>query len=59
MLRTCGQALYVPWDGTLQLCGLTERLLRFRVTLSVCSFFCLFGALQLALTLTLTLTLKR
>ena len=37
MLRTCGQALYVPWDGTLQLCGLTERLLRFRVTLSVCT----------------------
>lgn len=48
VLRTCGQALYVPWDAGLRLCGLAERLLRFRITLSVCTFFCIFGVVQLA-----------
>ena len=48
VLRTCGQALYVPWDAGLRLCGLAERLLRFRITLSVCTFFCMFGVVQLA-----------
>ena len=40
VLRTAGQALYLPWDGALRLCGMSDRILRFRVTLSVCTFFC-------------------
>ena len=49
VLRTCGQALYVPWDAGLRVCGLADRLLRFRLTLSVCTFFCIFGVVQLCL----------
>ena len=48
LLRTFGQALYVPWDAGLRVCGLEDRLLRFRITLSVCTFFCMFGVVQLA-----------
>ena len=49
VLRILGQALYVPWDATLRGSGLGERMLRFRVTLSVCTFFCAFGVVQLCL----------
>ena len=48
-LRILGQALYVPWDAALRGGGLGERMLRFRVTLSVCTFFCAFGVVQLCL----------
>lgn len=45
-LRICGQALYLPWDEALRALGLT-RLIRFRVTLSVCTFFCWFGVVAI------------
>ena len=47
-LRICGQLLYLPWDSALRLASL-ERMLRFRITLSVCSLFCWFGVAALLL----------
>ena len=41
-LRILGQGCYLPWDSMLRALGL-ERMLRFRVTLSVCTLFCWFG----------------
>jgi len=46
-LHIAGQAAYVPWDLMLRTLGVSNRVLRFRLTLSVCTFFCFFGVLQL------------
>ena len=46
VLRILGQCLYVPWDTLLYMVGF-ERLARFRITISVCSFGCFFGVVNL------------
>jgi len=46
LLRLGGQLFYVPWDSMLRALAL-GRMLRFRITLSVCSFFCWFGVVAL------------
>lgn len=46
LLRICGQAFYLPWETMLRALSL-ERMLRFRVTLAVCTFFCWFGVLAI------------
>ncbi len=45
-LRICGQLLYLPWDMMLRQFDL-GRMLRFRITLSMCSLFCWFGVVAL------------
>ena len=46
-LKMGGQLLYPFWDEMLAL-GVESRMLRFRVTLSVCTLFCFFGVVNLA-----------
>lgn len=46
VLRLGGQLFYTPWDVMLRALSL-DRMLRFRITLSVCSLFCWFGVVAL------------
>mmetsp|Transcript_84666 Transcript_84666/g.274274 ORF Transcript_84666/g.274274 Transcript_84666/m.274274 type:complete len:509 (+) Transcript_84666:75-1601(+) len=50
MLSLLGKSAYPLWDAGLKAAGLAdERLLRFRITMSVCSVFCIFGVFNLLL----------
>eukprot|EP00746_Dinoflagellata_sp_MGD_P142500 gnl/MRDRNA2_/MRDRNA2_75457_c0_seq3.p1 gnl/MRDRNA2_/MRDRNA2_75457_c0~~gnl/MRDRNA2_/MRDRNA2_75457_c0_seq3.p1 ORF type:complete len:158 (+),score=21.34 gnl/MRDRNA2_/MRDRNA2_75457_c0_seq3:74-547(+) len=43
-LQLLGKSMYPAWDFGLQHMGLAERkLLRYRIHMSICSFFCVFG----------------
>jgi len=47
VLRIVGQGLFIPWDALLDAYGVHDRVTRFRVTLSICSFGCVFGVINL------------
>eukprot|EP00927_Polykrikos_kofoidii_P031847 TRINITY_DN27288_c0_g2_i1.p1 TRINITY_DN27288_c0_g2~~TRINITY_DN27288_c0_g2_i1.p1 ORF type:complete len:572 (+),score=74.06 TRINITY_DN27288_c0_g2_i1:39-1718(+) len=48
-LQLLGKSVYPAWDAALQLSPIlaNDRLLRYRVTMSVCTFFCVFGVINL------------
>lgn len=50
VLQIGGKAVYPPFDALLMLVGFEQKLLRFRVTMSVCTLFCFFGVWQLRAT---------
>jgi len=47
-LQLLGKSCYPLWDGSLKAAGLAaEQLVRFRISMSVCSVFCIFGVFNL------------
>ncbi|KAL1524592.1 hypothetical protein AB1Y20_019482 [Prymnesium parvum] len=47
VLNISGKSLYVPFDDLLWALGVTDLMVRYRITISVCTFFCFFGVAQL------------
>ncbi|KAL3932470.1 MAG: hypothetical protein SGPRY_000685, partial [Prymnesium sp.] len=47
ILNIGGKALYVPFDALLYNLGVSNLMLRYRITMSVCTFFCFFGVIKL------------
>lgn len=47
VLNIGGKTLYVPFDSVLMSLGMTDLMLRYRITMSMCTFFCIFGVVQL------------
>mmetsp|Transcript_136106 Transcript_136106/g.261468 ORF Transcript_136106/g.261468 Transcript_136106/m.261468 type:complete len:441 (+) Transcript_136106:71-1393(+) len=43
MLKLLGTSLYPSWDSLLIACGVDDKLFRYRIHMSICSFFCVFG----------------
>lgn len=48
-MELLGKAMYTPWDSVLLLWGFDDRLLRYRITVSVCSVFCVAATIGLGL----------
>ena len=46
-IQICGKGLYGPFDQLLRALGISSQHLRYRITISVCMFFCFYGSAQM------------